>query len=342
MKVVVFHEHGGPEVLKYQDAPEPEVGPGEVLVRVRACGINHLDIWTRMGIRGVPISMPHILGNDIAGEVAEVGPGVTNVRVGEGIVVAPGLSCGQCEYCLDGWDSLCPEYKIIGFQVDGGYAEYAKAPAVNAIPVSQALSFEEWAATPLVFLTSWHMLVTRAGLKPGETVLIQAAGSGVGSAAIQIAKYHNAFVITTAGSDEKVAKAKELGADEVINYRARDFVAEVKGITNGRGVDVVFEHIGGETFERSLQCLAKRGRLVTCGATTSPSATIDIRFLYSRQQSIIGSLMGGKKEQRDVIKLLEKGKLRPVVDEVFPLQEAVSAHRKMEERRQFGKLVLRC
>lgn len=340
MRAVFFKEHGGIEKLEYGYLPEPSVGSGEILVRVKACALNHLDIWTRQGMPGVKIPLPHILGCDIAGEVVKLGPHARGISVGKKVVIAPGISCGRCHFCRSGWDSLCEQYKIIGFQVDGGYAEYVKAPAKNLIPISKRWTFEEWAAVPLVFLTAWHMLITRAGLKKGESVLIHAAGSGVGSAAIQIAKYVGARVLTTVGSDEKIKRARALGADEVINYEKNDFSVEVKRLTRNRGADVVFEHIGPTTFQKSLAALARKGRLVTCGVTSGPMVVMDLRFLFVRQLSLFGSYMGGMKELRTVIRLLHKGKLRPVVDKIFPLREAKEAHARMLDRRNFGKIVL--
>lgn len=342
MKAVAFYEHGGLDKLQYVDLPEPEISADEVLIRVHACALNHLDIWGRQGMPGVTLPLPHILGSDIAGEVVQMGSSVVGIEPGQRVVVAPGLCCGRCQYCLSGYDSLCSEYKIIGFQVNGGYAEYAKAPAANIIPVSTSWSMEEWAAVPLVFLTAWHMLVTRAKLKPGETVLVQAAGSGIGSAAVQIAKYYNSRVIATAGSEEKLKKASELGADETINYQKEDFVARVKELTDNQGVDVIFEHIGSEVFEKSVLCLAKKGRLATCGGTSGGTATLQLRYLFMLQASIVGSYMGGKKELLEVLKLVERKVLKPVIDKVFPLAEAAEAQRRMEDRQQFGKLVLRC
>ncbi len=262
------------------------------------------------------------------------------LSVGQRVLIAPGINCGRCEYCLSSNDSLCHEFRIMGFQVDGGYAEYAKAPAENIIPISERLSFEECAAVPLVFLTAWHMLKTRAGLSTGETVLIHAAGSGIGSAAIQIAKLSGAEVITTVGSEEKLEKAKELGADHVINYSKEDFVNKVNEFTDKRGVDVVFEHIGPETWEKSLSCLKRGGRIVTCGATSGPTVSFDLRFLFAKQLSISGCYMGSRKELMDVMRLIESGRLKPVVDSVFPLADASAAQTKMLDRKQFGKIVV--
>ncbi len=340
MRAVVFKEHGTPKNLEYTYVPRPTPGPGEVLIKVRAAALNHLDLWTLMGMRGVTISLPHILGCDIAGEVTSLGPGVKKMPLNQPVIVAPGISCGRCDHCKTGWDSLCASYQIMGLQRDGGYAQYAVAPARNVIPVSKKLSFEQWAAVPLVFLTAWHMLVTRARLKKGETVLVHAAGSGVGSAGIQIAKYLGAKVATTVGSDKKMARAKTLGANLIINYRKKEFSDEVKTWTIMRGVDVVLEHIGPETFPKSLACLAKKGRLVTCGVTSGPTAPLDIRFVFARQLSIMGCYMGGIAELKAVLHLLEKGRLKPVLDEVFPLRGASEALNRMEERGNFGKIIL--
>lgn len=341
MKAIVFSRHGGPEVLRYTEVAEPKVGAGEVLVRVRACALNHLDLWVRNGLRGVQIPLPHIPGSDIAGEVVKVGEGVRRAKVGQKVVLAPGVSCNTCDDCLAGNDNLCRRYTIFGYMIDGGCAEYVRAPQVNVLFKPERLSFEEAAAVPLVFLTAWHMLVTRAQLKPGEDVLVLGAGSGVGSAAVQIAKLHGARVFATAGSEAKLEKARELGANELINHSKQDIADEVKKRTNKRGVDVVFEHVGQATWEKSLASLAPAGRLVTCGATTGPQAKIDIRRLFVNQWSVLGSYMGTRAELLTVLRLVARGTLQPVVDRVFPLAEAAAAHAHLEHREQFGKVVLR-
>lgn len=341
MKAVVFYKHGGPEVLRYESRPQPKPGPHEVLVQVKACALNHLDIWTRQGLPGIKIPLPHILGNDVAGVVAAVGKGVEGARLDQRVVVAPGLNCGRCEPCVNGRDSLCTNFRILGFQVDGGYAEFVSVPERSLIPVSSAHSFEEWAAAPLVFLTAWHMLLTRGGLKLGETVLIHAGGSGIGSAAIQIAKLTGARVITTVGDPEKTQKAKALGADDVINYRVRDFAKETKRLTHDRGVDLVFEHIGPQTWTKSLASLAKGGRVVLCGATSGPQVELDLRFVYVKELSLHGCYMGSRHELLKIIALMEAKRLKPVVDTVFSLKDAAKAHQKMLSRDFFGKLVLR-
>src|SRR3989338_8664207 len=340
MKAVVINEHGSVDKLEYTDFAKPEISSSEVLVKVNACGINHLDIWVREGIPGITIPLPHIPGCEITGEIAGIGSTVKDLNIGQHVLIAPGMNCGRCEYCLSSNDSLCSEFKIMGFQVDGGYAEYVKSPAENIIAISDRLSFEEWAAVPLVFLTAWNMLKIRGGLAAGETVLIHAAGSGIGSAAIQIAKLSGAEVITTVGSDEKLEKAKELGADHVINYSKEDFVNKVNEFTDSKGVDVVFEHIGPETWEKSLLCLKRGGRIVTCGATSGPTVSFDLRFLFAKQLSISGCYMGIRKDLLEVLTLMELGRLKPVVDSVFHLKDAAAAQTKMLDRKQFGKIVL--
>ncbi len=343
MKAVVFHEHGDPDVLKYEDVPDPKVGFGEVLVKIRASGCNYNDIWARRGMPGMKVIFPHIAGSDFAGEVAEVGPGAGGVQVGDKVVLHPGLSCRKCEQCTSGREYFCRSFKIYGFEtgpLDGAHAEYAKVPDVNLIPMPSRLSFEEAASVPLVFLTAWHMLVTRAGLTSTDDVLVLGAGSGVGSAAVQIAKLFGARVIATAGDERKLQRAKELGADEVINHSSQDIVAETKRLTGKRGVSLVFEHVGKATWEKSILSMAYGGRLVTCGATTGHDATTDLRHVFWKQLSILGSHQGSKAETVKIMNLVQAGKLRPVVDRVMPLREAAEAQRLMERREHFGKIVL--
>ena len=341
MKAIVFEKHGGPEVLKYTDVPEPQPGARDVLVRVRACALNHLDLWVRGGLPGVPIPLPHIPGSDIAGEVAKVGEEVKRVTVGERVLLAPGVSCGCCAACLAGQDNKCREFSNLGYIHDGGCAEFVKCPQVNCFACPERLSFEEAAAVPLVFQTAWHMLVGRARLKPGEQVLVLGAGSGVGSAAIQIAKFFGCRVIATAGSEDKLAKAKQLGADETIHHHEEKIRDAVRKLTSKRGVDVVFEHVGTAVWDDCVASLAPGGRLVTCGATTGYDAKIDLRFLFVRQLSILGSYMGTKDEFAAVLKLVNDGRLKPVVDKIFPLQECSAAHEYLEAGAQFGKVVLK-
>jgi len=340
MKAIIFNEHGGPDVLRHAEVADPKIGPGEVLVRVRACALNHLDLWCRRGLPGVMIPMPHIPGSDISGEVAKVGDMVSRVKVGQKVLLAPGLSCGQCPACLGGADNKCRKYTLLGYIVDGGCAEFVKVPEVNVIPIPGDLSFDEAAAVPLVFLTAWHMLIGRAAIQPGEDLLVLGAGSGVGSAAIQIGKVCGARVIATAGSDSKLERAKQLGADEVINHSKQKIADEIKRITERRGVDVVFEHVGSATWDASIGSLAAGGRLVTCGATTGYEAKIDIRYLFSRQLSVLGSYMGSKAELYAVLKLIGQRKLRAVIDRAMPLAQCAHAHALLEAREQFGKIVL--
>jgi NADPH:quinone reductase-like Zn-dependent oxidoreductase len=340
MKAVVINKHGGPEVLEQAELPDPEIAANEVLVRVRAVALNHLDLWVRRGLPGLKLRFPHVLGSDIAGEVARVGNLVSGVHVGERVLLAPGLSCGHCQACAAGADNRCREYTLFGYRVDGGCAEYVKAPLANVIPIPASMKFEDAAAIPVVFLTAWHMLITRAAALPGEDVLILAAGSGVGTAGIQIAKLAGARVIATAGSKAKLAKARELGADETINHSKQDILEEVKRLTGKRGVDVVFEHVGEATWEKSVLSLAQNGRLVTCGATTGYNGKFDLRYLYTRNLSLLGSFMGSRSELFTVLKLVSDGKLKPIIDRDLPLAECRKAHELLENREQFGKIVL--
>src|SRR5712691_4328134 len=301
MKAIIFNQHGGPEVLEYSEVADPTIKANEVLVEVKACALNHLDVWARGGLPGIEIPLPHILGNDIAGVVKEVGSLVGWVRPGDEVMLQPGVSCGHCGECLSGRDNLCHDYDILGYRRDGGYAELVAAPAVNVIPKPKNLTWEEAAALPLVTVTAWHMLVTRAAVQPGEDVLVHAAGSGVGSIGIQVAKLRGARVIATAGSEEKLAKARELGADEVINYTRADWPKEVKRLTARKGVDVVFEHTGAATWPGSIASLKNNGRLVTCGATSGFAAQTDIRQIFYRHLTILGSFMGAKAELLDAL-----------------------------------------
>jgi NADPH:quinone reductase-like Zn-dependent oxidoreductase len=340
MKAVIFNRHGGPEVLQYTEVAEPEIKANEVLLEVKACALNRLDTWVRGGLPGIDIHLPHILGNDIAGIVREVGALVTWLKIGDEIMVQPGVSCGHCDRCLRGQDNLCREYDIIGYRRDGGYAELVAVPGANIIRKPQNLSWDAAAALPLVTLTAWHMLVTRASVQPGEDVLIQAAGSGVGSIGIQVAKLRGARVIATAGSEEKLAKARELGADEVVDYTHDDWSKEVKRLTARQGVDVVFEHTGAATWPGSIASLKTGGRLVTCGATSGYDARTDLRQVFYRHLTILGSFMGSKAELLDAMVFVERGKIRAVVDRILPLADAGKAHQLMEDRAQFGKIVL--
>ena len=339
MKAVVFHAQGGTDKLCYEEVPDPTISASEILVKVRACAVNHLDIRARRDRPEVQ-PFPHILGSDISGEVVEVGAGVGNVTVGDSVVLSPCIPCGQCADCRNGDENLCDSQILLGFQTNGGYAEYVKAPAENATLLSSNLSYYEAAAMPMAYLTAWHMLVTRAGIRPGDDVLILSAGSGVGSAGLQIAKLCGARVFATASTDEKLERARQMGADFTINYTAADFSEIVRGETAERGVDVVFEHVGSATWDRSIASLAKKGRLVSCGVTTGNIGKIDIRKMYQKQLTLMGSALGTTSELRTVIRLAEQGKLNPIIDRVLPLHQAAEAHQIIEARENFGKICL--
>jgi NADPH:quinone reductase-like Zn-dependent oxidoreductase len=340
MKAARIHQHGSPEVLVYEDVPDPKIKANQILLRVKACSLNHLDLFVRAGIPGMKFAMPHILGCDIAGEVVEVGELCERVKPGWRVLLSPGVSCRQCEQCAAGRDNFCRKYTIFGYGINGGDAELVAAPEWTAIQIPDSLSFEEAAAAPLVFLTAWHMLVGRAHLQLGEDVLVLAASSGVGSAAIQIAKLHHCRVIATAGGEAKLAKAKELGADHVIDHYTQDISAEVKKFTGKRGVDVVFEHVGAATWPKSLESLAPAGRLVTCGNTTGWDVKLDLRFLFSKQWSLLGSFMGTLGDLHSVLKFVFRKELKPVIDKVYPLSEIRAAHERLENKEQFGKVLV--
>lgn len=340
MKAVYFKKHGDIDVLEFGELPMPEPGPGMVLVKIRACALNHLDIFVRRGWPSLQLKMPHILGSDISGEIAALGAGVSAFQPGQPVVISPGLSCGHCEYCLLGNDNDCRYYGVIGEHGPGGYAEYIAVPVSNVIAKPENISFAEAAAFPLTFLTAWHMLVAQARIQPGEFVLVLAAGSGVGVAAVQIARLFGARVIAAAGSAAKLKRAKELGAEFAINYNQEDFFRRSREITGGAGVDVIFENVGETTWENSLKSLRKGGRLVTCGATSGPNVTMDLRYVFYRNIKIFGNLMGSKGELIRITRLIASGKLQPQVDRILPLEAAREAHRALEQRAQFGKVVL--
>ena len=339
MQAIVLREHGGPEVLRPEQLPMPEPGPGQVRVRIRAVALNHLDIWVRRGGPAFHLEYPHRLGSDIVGEVDAAGPGAT-AAVGKKVVVQPGLSCGTCAACLGGHDNLCRSYKILGENTQGGYAEYIVVPEVNLAPYPERLDYPHAAASILTFLTAWQMVVHKARVTPGDVVLVQGAGSGIGVAAIQIAKLYGARVIATASTDAKLARAKQLGADEVINYATGDFAAAARALTGKRGVDAVIEHVGGETFVGSIKAVRNGGRIVTCGATAGFHPAIDLRHIFFRQVEILGSTMGSKADLLAVLGHVAAGRLEPVVDRVLPLAQAADAHRVLEDRAAFGKVVL--
>ncbi len=339
MKAITLRQHGGPEVLRLEELPDPVPGPGEVRVRVAACALNRLDVWVRNGLPHLKLAYPFILGSDVAGTVDGVGPGVRNAKDGDEVVLSPGTSCGTCRECLSGRDNLCRGYGILGETRDGGYADFVVVPAQNLLPAPKGLSPALRAAVPLTFLTAWQMLVEKARVQPGEVVLIHAAGSGVGSAAIQIARLHGAEVIATASGDHKLEKARALGAQHTV--RSGDGVLdEVKRVTGKRGVDVVFEHTGAATWTQSILACARGGRIVTCGATSGFDARTDLRHVFFRQIQILGSTMGSKGSLFTILDHVAAGRLQPVLDRTFPLAEAAAAHRRLEDRAQFGKLVL--
>jgi NADPH:quinone reductase-like Zn-dependent oxidoreductase len=338
MKAVRIHQFGGPEVLRYEDAPDATPRKDQLLIRVKACALNHLDIWVRKGLPGV--SLPHILGSDIAGEIVEVGEYISGFNPGQRVLLAPMHFCNHCSKCVGGLQNQCPEFTVLGNRMDGGNCELMAVPAVNVIPIPDNFGFNEAASVPLVFLTAWHMLVGRAGIRPGQTVLVLGASSGVGIAAIQIAKLFHARVITTAGDEKKLEKARALGADFGINHYRQKISEEVRKITNREGADIVVEHVGAATWGESMKSLKPAGTLVTCGATTGPDAAVDLRFLYSRQLSILGSYMGTMGGLYEVLSHVFAGRLKPVVDRTFPLNQARAAHEFMEKSQMFGKIVL--
>jgi NADPH:quinone reductase-like Zn-dependent oxidoreductase len=328
---VRFHQHGGPEVLRYEEVPIPTPGPGEVLIGLRAAALNHLDLFVRAGIPGVVL--PHIGGADGAGVVADNGPGTR-------VYFDPGLSDGTCDYCAKGEHSLCDRWQILGEQRDGTYAQAVVVPEVNLRPIPEHLSFEEAAAFPLVFLTAWRMVVSKARVQPGESVLILGIGGGVAIAALQIAKRAGARVFVTSSSPAKLSRARELGADVLIDHRLTDFSKEVWSITAKRGVDVVVDDVGAATWDRSIRALARGGRLVTCGSTSGPKPDEDIRRIFSKQITIYGSTMGTRHDWEQLTRLAAAGALRPVVDRTFPLKDAAAAQEMLARGEQFGKLVL--
>jgi NADPH2:quinone reductase len=345
MKAVLIHEFGGIEKLQYSDFPKPILGEKEVLVKVKAVALNRLDLFVRKGIPGLRLEMPHILGSDIAGVVAEIGPEVKNsLEIGQKVVIDPSIYCGTCEFCIQGQNSLCQQYGIIGEHKRGGYAEFLAVPAENVIPIPSEsnLDFVQAAAVPLTFMTAYRMVMTRAKLKVGEDVLITGIGGGVALAALQIADLVGARTFVTSSSNKKLEKAKELGADFGINYiETPDFHKEVYSLTNKRGVDVVVDSAGKATWTKSMRSLRKGGRLVTCGATTGPIAETNINLLFWKQLDLLGSTMGSRAELREVLKLIWEGRLKPVVDTVLPLNKAQEAHQLLEGRGQFGKIILK-
>ncbi len=342
MKAVVFEQFGPPDVLQFRDVPDPVAGAGDVVVRVRACSVNRtLDIETREKGAGFGVTLPHVSGADPCGEIVAVGPGVASPLVGQRVAVSPMLTCGTCPMCRRGTENACLSLKIVGVHRHGGYAELVRVPAVNAFPLPDGLSFEDAACLPLSYAVAWHLLVTLARVEPPDVVLIMAAGSGLGVAGIQIAKLRGARVLAAAGSDEKLARARALGADAGINYATSDVSKEVRRLTDGWGADVVFENIGAATWERSVASLARAGRLVTCGTHGGSQATIDIRALYRNHVSLLFSAGFTRATLGEVIRLAGEGTLKAVIDRTWPLAEVADAQRYVFERKNFGKVILR-
>jgi NADPH:quinone reductase-like Zn-dependent oxidoreductase len=336
-----MHGFGGIEQLAYEDTDQPALSePAEAIVKLRAAAINHIDIWNRLGATGMVTQLPHILGADGAGVVVEVGEPVQNVKTGDAVCLYPPVGCGVCEFCLTGRDFMCVHLRVLGERLEGTYAEYVKLPAANCFPIPPGFSFEEAAAFPLVFITLWRMLFTNARLKPGETLLIIGIGGGVASAALQVAKKIGASVIATSGSDEKLERAKFLGADHGINHRKKDFAEATRELTSNRGVDVVLDCVAGEVWQKSLAALTTGGRLVTCGATAGGQPTDDLTAIFSKHLKIYGSTLGSREEFLQLLSFMTVSKIKPIIDRGFPLKEAALAQRYVEEGKQFGKVVL--
>ncbi|MEK7377388.1 MAG: zinc-binding dehydrogenase [Candidatus Binatota bacterium] len=341
MKAVRIHEHGGVDKLRYEEVQGPKLSsPTEAIVQLKTAALNRIDLWNREGLTGMDIALPHILGADGAGIVVEVGEQVHNVKKGDAVCLYPPSGCGQCEYCFTDREFMCIRLRALGERLQGTYAEYVKLPAANCFPIPPGLSFEEAAAFPLVFLTVWRMLVTNAELKPGEHVLILGIGGGVATAALQIARHMGAHIFVTSSSDEKLELAKNWGANHGINYLRSDFAKEVRALTGKRGVNVVVDCVGGESWVKSLAALARGGRLATCGATAGANPQTDIRRIFWNHLKIFGSTLGSREEFRQLLAFMQVSKVRPIVDQIFSLKDVAAAQRRLEEGKQFGKIVL--
>jgi NADPH:quinone reductase-like Zn-dependent oxidoreductase len=340
MKALAFHEHGGIDKLKYQDVPDPKPGDGDVLVRVKAAALNHLDLFVREGLPGLKLPMPFWSGCDIAGDVADVGAAVQDVKVGDRVAVNPNLHCGRCEYCQKGQHSLCVSYGILGEHTHGGLAEIVKVDGRKVLKLPDHVKYEDAAAFVLVNMTAWRMLVSQARLRAGEDLLIIGVGGGVSSTGVQIGKLCGARVWVTSSSDEKLERARALGADECINYAKEDWVKAIAQKTGRRGVDVVLENVGAATWPGALRALAKGGRLVTCGGTSGPICETDVRQVFWKQISIIGSTMSTNAEFAEVMGQLFRGRLKAIVDSVKPLEDGAAAQERLAAGKQFGKIVL--
>jgi len=343
MKAAFFQDHGGIENIKVSELDLPSVKSDEILIESKYAGLNHLDLFILEGWPGLRLKMPHIMGSDGSGVIKEVGDNVTLFKSGDSVLINPGISCGKCFYCLAGQQNLCPEFVIKGEHIDGTFAEFFTIPEINVVKIPDEISFDIAAAAPLNFLTAWRMIKTRANVQPNEFVFIHGAGGGVSSAAIQIAKIFGAIVITTTSTEEKMKKAKEIGANYVFNYRESSNISSIvyKEITGRKGVDVVIDSVGQATFNTSMRLLKPNGRLVICGATTGPQASLDLRRIFWNQLQIKGSTMSNQKEFREVIKLVIGGKLKPIIDKVFTLDKAAEAEKYLQEGNQFGKVLLK-
>jgi NADPH:quinone reductase-like Zn-dependent oxidoreductase len=340
MKVAWFHKYGGPEVLVCEETRQPAPGAGEAVVRVRAVGINHVDLDVRSGSSRIPLTFPHILGREFAGEVAAIGGPGSALKEGDRVWVSCRIPCATCEFCLTGRDNLCERGGYFGMDLPGGYAEYVKVPLSSLQPLPSHVSFQDAAASQIAFGTAWHVLINRAGLRAGQTVLIQAAGSGIGSAAVQVARLAGATIFATASSDQKLQRAKALGAHHLVNYSKENFAERVLELTGGKGVDVIMEHIGGEVFTRSLECLKMDGVIVTVGAHAGEVVSFDIIPFFRKQLRLVGSKNASTTELRTVMGMVAEGRLKPVIHAAFPLAEAAAAHRVVDSRELFGKVIL--
>ena len=344
MKAVYIEAHGGPEVLTYDQRPEPEPGPQDVKIRVRACALNRLDLYTRTGSRGLKRSFPPplILGGDASGDVVEVGEQVGSFKPGDRVLINPRIVCGECNFCLAGEGDLCPRYRFIGTHIDGSYAEYVSVPTTNVHPIADRVSYEEAAAVPTTFMPMWNMIIRKGQLKPWETVLVLSASAGVGTAAIQVARnIVGARVIATTSTPEKAEKARSHGAHEVIVYTQEDIAERVKELTDGQGVDMVVDHVGADFFPKAFDSLRRGGRYGVCGVTTGYKGDLHLGNLFSKQLHVFGVFMGTREDMRQIAEMLNQGRIKPVIDRVFPLEQAADAHRLMESREFFGKIVLR-
>ena len=341
MKAITIMGQGGIDKVQYRDVEPPRIGAREVLIESRAAALNHLDLFVRNNLETFKLAPPHIAGADGAGVVAEVGAEVRTVKAGDRVLINPGLSCQSCEFCYAGEQSLCMRFGIMGESCPGTFAEYFKVPPENVHPIPEGMSWEEAAAFPLVYMTAWRMLISKAQIKPGEDILILGIGGGVSTAALQIAKALGLRAIVTSSSDDKLQKAKNLGADVGINYKTQDFAREVRDLTQRRGVDIVVDSVGGDSYAKSLACLRKGGRLVTCGATAGPRPQTDLQRIFWNQLSVFGSTMGNMREFAEMLNFVRQRGLRPAIDQVFPLSEGAQAMARMEEGKQCGKIVLK-